>query len=348
MGAVFALFAAFYFWTPKILGKTFDENLGRIHFWSLFVGVNLTFFPQHFLGLAGIISIFLFLFPYDVLISTDNTLLFSSIGVGMINGPHAQESFLAEPVRYYANAGVSRQRIVQDNRKRAVIYQWTCLITGKIYIGSAINGASRISSYWFPSVLARNFPIYQSLLFYSHANHSLSILEDLGATHDVSKEMLLEREQHYLDILFLNYYYSAINLAVTAGNTLGIKHGPEFSAKRSGVNNPLYGREKSPEFLLMQTRDKRGSNNPQYGVVKRPSTIAKLTKLTYVYDSNTIALLNVFPTVKCSKHYKISKDTLQKYRNTGIAGNYFGLRNRNNHADLSLHNKEISNIGTIA
>ena len=53
MGAVFALFAAFYFWTPKILGKTFNENLGRIHFWSLFVGVNLTFMPQHFLGLAG-------------------------------------------------------------------------------------------------------------------------------------------------------------------------------------------------------------------------------------------------------------------------------------------------------
>ena len=53
MGAVFALFGAFYFWTPKIIGKTFNENLGRIHFWTLFVGVNLTFFPQHFLGLAG-------------------------------------------------------------------------------------------------------------------------------------------------------------------------------------------------------------------------------------------------------------------------------------------------------
>src|ERR1700710_715131 len=84
MGAVFALFAGFYFWAPKIIGKTFDENLGRIHFWSLFVGVNLTFFPQHFLGLAGITSIFLFLFPYDVLISTDDILLFSSIGVGII------------------------------------------------------------------------------------------------------------------------------------------------------------------------------------------------------------------------------------------------------------------------
>lgn len=53
MGAVFALFAGFYYWSPKILGKTFDENLGKIHFWSLFIGVNVTFFPQHFLGLAG-------------------------------------------------------------------------------------------------------------------------------------------------------------------------------------------------------------------------------------------------------------------------------------------------------
>lgn len=53
MGAVFALFAGFYYWTPKIIGKTYNELLGKIHFWTLFVGVNLTFFPQHFLGLAG-------------------------------------------------------------------------------------------------------------------------------------------------------------------------------------------------------------------------------------------------------------------------------------------------------
>jgi cytochrome c oxidase subunit 1 len=53
MGAVFALFAGFYFWAPKIVGRTYSELLGKIHFWTLFIGVNLTFFPQHFLGLAG-------------------------------------------------------------------------------------------------------------------------------------------------------------------------------------------------------------------------------------------------------------------------------------------------------
>jgi cytochrome c oxidase subunit 1 len=53
MGAVFAVFAGFYFWFTKIFGVNFDYFLGKIHFWSFFVGVNLTFFPMHFLGLAG-------------------------------------------------------------------------------------------------------------------------------------------------------------------------------------------------------------------------------------------------------------------------------------------------------
>jgi heme/copper-type cytochrome/quinol oxidase subunit 1 len=53
MGAVFALFAGFYFWIGKITGFAYNETLGKIHFWTMFIGVNLTFFPMHFLGLAG-------------------------------------------------------------------------------------------------------------------------------------------------------------------------------------------------------------------------------------------------------------------------------------------------------
>jgi cytochrome c oxidase subunit 1 len=53
MGAVFGLFAGFYYWLTKMTGYTFSEELARIHFWLTFIGVNLTFFPMHFLGLSG-------------------------------------------------------------------------------------------------------------------------------------------------------------------------------------------------------------------------------------------------------------------------------------------------------
>jgi hypothetical protein len=53
MGAVFGFFAGFYYWIKKMTGFSYIEEYGQIHFWSTFIGVNLTFFPMHFLGLAG-------------------------------------------------------------------------------------------------------------------------------------------------------------------------------------------------------------------------------------------------------------------------------------------------------
>jgi cytochrome c oxidase subunit I len=53
LGAVFTIFAGFYYWFPKMTGYMYDEALAKLHFWLLFIGVNVIFFPQHFLGLAG-------------------------------------------------------------------------------------------------------------------------------------------------------------------------------------------------------------------------------------------------------------------------------------------------------
>ena len=53
LGAVFAIFAAWYYWFPKMFGYMYNEAIGKLHFWVMFIGVNLVFFPQHYLGLAG-------------------------------------------------------------------------------------------------------------------------------------------------------------------------------------------------------------------------------------------------------------------------------------------------------
>ncbi len=53
MGAIFSIFGGVYYWFEKITGLTYSEFLAQLHFWIFFVGVNLTFFPMHYLGVAG-------------------------------------------------------------------------------------------------------------------------------------------------------------------------------------------------------------------------------------------------------------------------------------------------------
>src|SRR5258705_8145025 len=52
-GSIFGLFSGIYYWWPKITGRLLDERLGKLHFWLMLIGFNVTFFPQHYLGLIG-------------------------------------------------------------------------------------------------------------------------------------------------------------------------------------------------------------------------------------------------------------------------------------------------------
>lgn len=315
MGVVFALFAGFYYWTPKIIGKKYNEFLAKVHFWLLFIGVNLTFFPMHFLGLAGnlnfqyfnkVISSFskiFLIFITFVLLTKIICVIYPNFGfvfsnfvcnilpilislkhrknknIKFPNGPHIKPKWLNTPIRFYDNPNYCRNLIGSENKKRSVVYQWVNLITGKIYIGSAWNGSTRLLSYWRPSVLKRNYTIYNNINYFGIHNFALAILEDLGATGSISKKYLLSREQYYLDMLFKNYPDLVINLAKIAGSTKGYIHKSEFGLSRSGQLNPKYGRIKSKEFIEMQNKNRSGSNNPLFGKKKSMSTIAKFTKL---------------------------------------------------------------------
>jgi len=132
---------------------------------------------------------------------------------------------------------------------------------------------------------------------------------------------MLAREQYYLNIIFGKQEYSQIrlNLAPFAGSTVGSIRSPEFIANRTGSLNPMYGRTKSSEFMAMQKRDRSGSKNPQFGVVKSAETIAKITKLVYVYNAADLSLVGVYSTVNCFKQFKMGKDTLTKYIANGLA-----------------------------
>lgn len=125
MGAVFAIFAGFYFWVSKIAGKTYNELYGKIHFWSLFIGVNLTFFPQHFLGMAGIYLIisdhadfYYHFFMNDYVIYILSLPLISLKPYG----PHIKPIYLNDPVRLY-KPNLDRNLIALENKGRTIIYQ---------------------------------------------------------------------------------------------------------------------------------------------------------------------------------------------------------------------------------
>jgi cytochrome c oxidase subunit 1 len=84
-GALFPLFGAFYHWYPKITGRVMDEFIGKINFWLLFVGFNLTFFPMHLLGLRGMTRR-IYTYPAEVGWDTGNALATVGAMIILIGG----------------------------------------------------------------------------------------------------------------------------------------------------------------------------------------------------------------------------------------------------------------------
>jgi cytochrome c oxidase subunit 1 len=80
-GAVFPLFAGTYYWFPKVTGRMLNERLGKWNFWTLFIGFNVTFFPMHFLGLAGMPRR---VYTYTAGLGWDALNLLSTLGAVMI------------------------------------------------------------------------------------------------------------------------------------------------------------------------------------------------------------------------------------------------------------------------
>ena len=175
---------------------------------------------------------------------------------------------------------------------------WFNKITGKVYIGSAIDGQKRLSRYFMPSVLKTNSRIYKNILKYGHNSFSVSILEVLGETKSVSKSEILAREQFYLDWALKTYGLQVLNLLKVTSSSLGLKHTLETKAKIaearlgkfhstetkdklsqmfSGERNPFFGRKHTPVFIT-KLKERSVVANPMFGKEKSPAFIEQMYK----------------------------------------------------------------------
>jgi group I intron endonuclease len=128
---------------------------------------------------------------------------------------------LISPVKSYVNAELFKEAVLKDNSGKSGIYRWVNNLNKKTYVGSGVNLAKRLASYYNERELKRNpRPIKDALIKYGHKNFSLEILEYCPITK------LLEREQFYLDLLVPDY-----NILKYAYSLLGFKHSEESIEK---------------------------------------------------------------------------------------------------------------------
>jgi hypothetical protein len=136
----------------------------------------------------------------------------------MKNNNNNENMTLLSPVHSYVNADLQKSDICKDNYNKTGIYKWTHIISGKSYVGSAINLSNRLKNYYNLVYLEReiiknNSMIYRALLKYGYSSFKLDILEYCNP------DALIEREQYYFDLLKPEY-----NILKYARSIKGFKH----------------------------------------------------------------------------------------------------------------------------
>lgn len=291
MGAVFALFSAFYYWIGKITGRSYNELLGQIHFWSLFIGVNKK--------------------------QTTNGLNFNQ--KRNYSCSRTIEDFRFISKKYY-NIEESKYTIYRELKEKAGVYMLINRITGDTYIGSSVDLRDRMKRYIHEtkSTKTTTIIIHRALRKYGLSNFSLIILTFCKS--DVKTCLKLEQ-------IALNLFKPVYNILTIAGSSQGFKHSAETIAKLkelSGENNPKYGTfhsedskraiSKSVKIYLdtfgHHNKGKTGELAPQYGIGE---------SLVYIYNADTIELVKSFPSINVAQKFlRVRFDTVKSNLDTKI------------------------------
>lgn len=193
------------------------------------------------------------------------------------------------PIKKYDNAEASRTIIFAENRNKSGVYRWINNLNVNTYVGSGADLAKRIGDYYNQSELVRNpRPIHLALLKYGHTNFTLEILEYC------SKDILIEREQYYLDLLNPEY-----NILKHAYSLLGYKHSEEniakFKLKKiSEEHKELLSSIHTGKNVNQETRDKLSLATTNYKK-NNPLTIEALANIrakTIEREGVSVTVLN--------------------------------------------------------
>ncbi len=137
-GSVFGIFSAFYFWLPKMTGWMMDERLGKIHFWIMLIGFNLTFFPQHILGLLGMPRRY---YTYAAGQGWEIWNLMSTVGAYLI-----ALSVLVFIINFFVSA--RRAKVAGPNPWEAATLEWSTSSPPPDYNFAKIPTVTRMNPLW--------------------------------------------------------------------------------------------------------------------------------------------------------------------------------------------------------
>jgi len=232
-----------------------------------------------------------------------------------------------KPILYYKNIEKDKSLIYNQNRNKSGIYCWNNVITGKFYIGSAVNLTQRLKKYFSTKILIKSLLksrslINSSLLKYGYKNFELQIIEYCDKTS------VIDREQYYIDL-----YQPEYNICKKAGSSIGRKHSPTTILKLKSYKPSdetlakLIGRKHSPETLL-KLKNRKWSKETMIkfklatiGRKVSSDTILKLklkskrfnTKVTNI-NNNTI---EIYSSIRdTAKALGFSDTTIRNYINT--------------------------------
>jgi group I intron endonuclease len=345
MGAVFALFAGFYYWTPKIIGLTYNEFLGKVHFWTMFVGVLQT--------VIFFISFFYLVTNIEAAYAPEGRVLRKSISVGdvterelidndsndidnktldlklnslplpklpdpnNINNKKILEKLenIQAEIKFIGIKDC-KTKILLTIKNKAGVYMFFNLVNGNTYIGSSVKLDRRFRVH-ISSIGSVNLPLYNALNKYGINNFVFLILQYC----DPVEEVCLGLEQSYLDL-----YKPAYNILKLAGSSQGFKHSPATIVKlkkmHAGKLHPRFGIKASDEQKLLtslalknyykthihHSKGKKGKFSYQYGIGG-----------THIIMMNELGESISFPSINSARlHFRVRFTTISKNINNYV------------------------------